>query len=99
MSGERQRRLEEIRRADDEAREAREAGTGASPIIPPERQRRPPFALPAQFESWIDKQIREAQERGDFDNSARRGPAADPRRPERPGLCRGRRDGPAAAEE
>lgn len=65
MSEERQRRLEELRRVDTEAREAREAAT---PATPPERQRRPPFALPAQFESWIDKQIREAQERGDFDN-------------------------------
>jgi hypothetical protein len=71
MSGERQRRLEEIRRVDAEARETREARESeapASPPTPPERQRRPPFALPTQFESWIDKQIREAQERGDFDN-------------------------------
>ncbi len=68
MSGERQRRLEELRRADDEARATREAATEATPPPPPERQRRPPFSLPAQFESWIDKQIREAQERGDFDN-------------------------------
>ncbi len=68
MSGERQRRLEEIRRVDAEARAAREAETTAMSSPPPERKRRPPFALPAQFESWIDKQIREAQERGDFDN-------------------------------
>lgn len=68
MSGERQRRLEELRRVDAEARAAREAETTALPPPPPERKRRPPFALPAQFESWIDKQIREAQERGDFDN-------------------------------
>ena len=65
MSGERQRRLEEIRRVDAEARAAE---TTAMSSPPPERKRRPPFALPAQFESWIDKQIREAQERGDFDN-------------------------------
>lgn len=68
MSGERQRRLEELRRVDDEARAAREAEDKATPLAPPERRMRPPFALPAQFESWIDKQIREAQERGDFDN-------------------------------
>ena len=68
MGGERQRRLEEIRRADAEARTAREAATEATPPTPPARQRRPPFALPTQFESWIDRQVREAQERGDFDN-------------------------------
>ncbi len=68
MSGERQRRLEELRRVDDEARAARAAEDKATPLAPPERRMRPPFALPAQFESWIDKQIREAQERGDFDN-------------------------------
>jgi len=68
MSGERQRRLEELRRVDAEAREAREAEGTVPSVVPPERPRRPPFALPAQFESWIDKQIREAQERGDFDN-------------------------------
>lgn len=66
MSGERQRRLEEIRRADAEARETREVKAAALPSpAPVERPPRLPFA---HYESWIDKQIREAQERGDFDN-------------------------------
>lgn len=33
----------------------------------PRQRRRPPFQY---FESWLDTQIREAQERGDFDNLA-----------------------------
>jgi hypothetical protein len=71
MSDDRQRRLEEIRRAGDLARETREgqpAPDEAEPdtIAPPQRR---PKGLPfAQYESWIDRQIRQAQERGMFDN-------------------------------
>lgn len=66
MSEERRRRLEEIQRANLEAREAREATPEPEAAAPePPRPRRVPFT---QYESWIDRQIRQAQERGDFDN-------------------------------
>jgi hypothetical protein len=67
MSEERRRRLEEIARANREAQEAREAAPEAEQPAPAESQRprRVPFT---QYESWIDRQIRQAQERGDFDN-------------------------------
>lgn len=66
MSEERRRRLDELARKATEAREQREeaelAEVGESP-----RPKRPPINT-AQYESWIDQQIRRAQERGDFDN-------------------------------
>lgn len=71
MSDERQRRIEELRRVGDTAREVREgtpAPDEAEPdeIAPPQRR---PKGLPfGQYESWIDRQIRQAQERGMFDN-------------------------------
>ena len=71
MSDERQRRIEELRRASEAAREVREgtpAPDEAEPdtVAPPERR---PRGLPfGQYESWIDRQIRQAQERGMFDN-------------------------------
>ena len=70
MSEARRRRLEEIARTNTEIREAREAAPEAAQAESPEspesqRPRRVPFT---QYESWIDRQIRQAQERGDFDN-------------------------------
>ncbi len=65
MGQERRRRLEEIARAGGEAREA--ASQEAPPPEPP-RGKRPPLTAYTQYESWIDRQIRQAQERGDFDN-------------------------------
>lgn len=71
LGDERQRRIEKLRRAGDAARDSREAVGGpdeARPdeIAPPPRR---PKGLPfAQYESWIDRQIRQAQERGFFDN-------------------------------
>ena len=71
MSDERQRRIEELRRAGDMARETREAPPAPDKAQPDEilAPARRPKGLPfAQFESWIDRQIRQAQERGMFDN-------------------------------
>lgn len=81
MSDERQRRIEELRRAGDAARDTREA-----PPAPDEAQQdeftppaRRPKGLPfAQFESWIDRQIRQAQERGMFDNLRGKGQPLTP---------------------
>lgn len=71
MSDDRQRRLEEIRRAGDLARETREGQSApdeAEPDTITSPQRRPKGLPFAQYESWIDRQIRQAQERGMFDN-------------------------------
>ena len=65
MSEERRRGLERAARARREAEERREEAPPEEAI--PERPKRPPFGT-IQYESWIDQQIRKAQERGDFDN-------------------------------
>jgi hypothetical protein len=54
----------------DRLRRAREARQEEAAVEPPRPRRRIPFG---QFESWIDRQIRQAQERGDFDNLAGKG--------------------------
>ncbi len=68
MSAEAERK----RREYEERRQATEGEAEEKP------RRRIPFG---NFESWIDRQIRQAQERGDFDNLRGKGkplPAADP---------------------
>ena len=67
MSEERRRRLEELARKATEARELRENGEAEESEEAP-RPKRPPSSNTIQYESWIDQQIRRAQERGDFDN-------------------------------
>lgn len=64
MSEQRRRQLERAARTRQEAAERREGEVQESP---PEPQRRSPIPF-IHYESWIDQQIRQAQERGDFDN-------------------------------
>jgi DnaJ homolog subfamily C member 28 len=64
MSEERRRRLTEAARQRQEAAERRETAPEGATVAPPQRS-----PLPfTHYESWIDQQIRQAQERGDFDN-------------------------------
>ncbi len=73
MNDERERRLRAA--ADARLRKGLEQEAEAQEEPP---RRRVPFR---NFESWIDRQIRQAQERGDFDNLRGHGkplPAADP---------------------
>jgi DnaJ family protein C protein 28 len=67
MSDERRRRLEQISRAASDAREVREAVVEEEAEEQP-RMKRPPAFNTLAYESWIDQQIRRAQERGAFDN-------------------------------
>ena len=68
MSEERQRRLADLARAATEAREMREASEAEAPEEAAPRPRRPAIFNTVQYESWVDQQIRQAQERGAFDN-------------------------------
>ena len=73
MSDLRERAAREYEKRATEAERA-----GDTPAAPEERpaRRRVPFH---QFEGWIDRQIRQAQERGDFDNLPGKGkPLAPP---------------------
>ncbi len=71
MADGRERRLDEIRQASDEARRR---ATGADlpdeslPDTVPAPSRRPKGLTGTQYESWLDRQIRQAQEQGLFDN-------------------------------
>lgn len=67
MSDERRRRMEQISRAASDARESREAIVEEVAEEQP-RPKRPPGFNTIAYESWIDQQIRQAQERGAFDN-------------------------------
>jgi len=67
MSDERRRRLEQISRAANDARELREAVVEEEAEEQP-RPKRPPISNTVAYESWVDQQIRRAQERGAFDN-------------------------------
>lgn len=67
MSDERRRRLEQISRAASEAREAQDAAMEEAAEEQP-RPKRPPIFNTVAYESWVDQQIRRAQERGAFDN-------------------------------
>jgi DnaJ homolog subfamily C member 28 len=74
MSNERRRQLERISRAASEAREVRE-GVGEEEAVAAElveeeqpRPKRPSIFNVVAYESWVDQQIRRAQERGAFDN-------------------------------
>ena len=67
MSDEQRRRLEELSRTASTARELRE-GDAPADREEPARPKRPPFFNTVQYESWIDQQIRRAQEQGAFDN-------------------------------
>lgn len=68
MSEERRRRLADLARAATEAREVREASEAEAPEEEAPRPRRPAIFNTVQYESWVDQQIRQAQERGAFDN-------------------------------
>jgi len=67
MSEERRRRLEQLSRTTSDAREAREAIVEEESEEQP-RPKRPPVFNTIGYESWVDQQIRRAQERGAFDN-------------------------------
>lgn len=67
MNDERRRRLEELARKANEARELRE-NPDPEEIEEAPRPKRPSIFNTTQYESWIDQQIRRAQDRGDFDN-------------------------------
>jgi len=67
MSDERRQRMEELSRTASTGRELREGDAPAEPEEQP-RPKRPPFFNTVQYESWIDQQIRRAQEQGAFDN-------------------------------
>jgi hypothetical protein len=61
--------LEQISRAAGDAREAREAVVEEELVAEEQpRAKRPPAFNTIGYESWIDQQIRKAQERGAFDN-------------------------------
>ena len=70
MSDDRRRRMEELSRTASTARELREAGAAAAEEQQEEapRPNRPSIFNTVQYESWIDQQIRRAQDQGAFDN-------------------------------
>ena len=70
MSDQRRRRMEELSRTASTARELREAGAAAAEEQQEEapRPKRPSIFNTVQYESWIDQQIRRAQDQGAFDN-------------------------------